>query len=93
MSRQPFRLELSSGALRSLGKLSTRDAERVRAAAEALTVRPRPPGSAVLKGQRTRYRRVRVGRFRVVYEVLDDQDVVRVVEVGDRRDVYRAFLV
>jgi mRNA interferase RelE/StbE len=33
--------------------------------------------------------RVRVGDYRIVYEVLDDRLVVQVVRVGHRRDVYR----
>lgn len=33
--------------------------------------------------------RVRVGQYRVVYEVLDDILVVHVVRVGHRREVYR----
>ncbi len=33
--------------------------------------------------------RVRVGDYRIVYEVLDDRLVVQVVRVGHRREVYR----
>ncbi len=33
--------------------------------------------------------RVRVGDYRIIYEVLDDRLVVQVVRVGHRRDVYR----
>lgn len=33
--------------------------------------------------------RVRVGDFRIVYEVLDDRLVIQDVRVGHRREVYR----
>jgi mRNA interferase RelE/StbE len=33
--------------------------------------------------------RVRVGDYRIVYEVFDSRLVVQVVRVGHRRDVYR----
>lgn len=33
--------------------------------------------------------RVRVGDYRIVYEVFDDRLVIQVVRVGHRRDVYR----
>jgi mRNA interferase RelE/StbE len=34
--------------------------------------------------------RVRVGVYRIVYEVFDDRLLVQVVRIGHRRDVYRA---
>lgn len=33
--------------------------------------------------------RVRVGDYRIVYEVLDDWMVVQVIRIGHRREVYR----
>lgn len=41
-----------------------------------------------MAGEHSVYR-VRVGQYRVVYEVLDDILVVHVVRVGHRREVYR----
>jgi mRNA interferase RelE/StbE len=48
---------------------------------------PRPPGCQKLSAQE-RYR-LRVGRYRVVYEIRDRELVVLVVKVADRKDVYR----
>ncbi|WP_373511331.1 type II toxin-antitoxin system RelE/ParE family toxin [Persicitalea sp.] len=47
---------------------------------------PRPPGSKKLKG-RSSYR-VRSGNYRVIYEVLDTQLVVKVIALGHRKDIY-----
>ncbi|MBW2162226.1 MAG: type II toxin-antitoxin system RelE/ParE family toxin, partial [Deltaproteobacteria bacterium] len=33
--------------------------------------------------------RIRVGRYRVVYEVFDDRVIVIVLKVGHRKDIYR----
>jgi mRNA interferase RelE/StbE len=33
--------------------------------------------------------RIRVRQYRVIYQILDDQLIVTVVKVGDRKDVYR----
>ena len=33
--------------------------------------------------------RVRVGDYRILYEVIDTRLVIHVIRVGDRRDVYR----
>ena len=41
------------------------------------------------QGQHRGLRRVRVGTFRVVYEVLDEALIVLVVRVAHRRDAYR----
>jgi mRNA interferase RelE/StbE len=41
-----------------------------------------------LSGQKNRYR-VRVGDFRIIYAIYDDRLVVIIVDIGNRRDVYR----
>ena len=53
---------------------------------------PRRPDVNVrkLSGYDDRYR-LRVGDFRVIYEVTDEQLVILVVGVGHRRDIYRAM--
>jgi len=48
---------------------------------------PRPPGCTKLSGY-DRYR-IRVGSYRIVYGIEDDELVVYVVKVGHRKDVYR----
>ena len=48
---------------------------------------PRPPGCEKLTGQ-DRYR-LRQGQFRILYVVDDAEQVVTVVKIGHRRDVYR----
>jgi mRNA interferase RelE/StbE len=65
-----------------------KDRQRIVASILALAEEPRPIGSEKLAGQSDRYR-IRIGRFRVVYSVADDDLVVLVVRVADRRDVYR----
>jgi mRNA interferase RelE/StbE len=54
---------------------------------DGLAADPRPPGSRRLQG-RPGYR-IRVGDYRIVYEVDDDRRTVTVLQVGHRRDVYR----
>jgi mRNA interferase RelE/StbE len=61
---------------------------RVGAAIDALTNDPRPPGAKALVGM-VGVLRIRVGAYRVLYEVQDDQLVVLVIDVGHRREIYR----
>ncbi len=48
---------------------------------------PRPPGCEKLTGQ-DRYR-LRQGRYRIVYSILDNKLTVWVVKVGHRKHIYR----
>jgi mRNA interferase RelE/StbE len=52
-----------------------------------LAVNPRPPDGRKLAGHE-RLWRIRIGRYRVVYEIEDRKLLILVVEVGHRRDIY-----
>ena len=54
---------------------------------EALAENPRPPGCKKLRGA-TDLWRIRVGNYRVVYQVTDAVLLVEIRAVGDRKDVY-----
>jgi mRNA interferase RelE/StbE len=53
---------------------------------------PRRPDANVTKlaGYEDRYR-LRVGDYRIIYEIMDEQLVILVVGVGHRREIYRAM--
>jgi len=57
-------------------------------AIDLLAQTPRPPGCVAMTGEQHAYL-VRVGDYRIVYEVFDDRLIVQVVRIGHRRDVYR----
>ncbi len=65
-----------------------RDRQRIVARILALADEPRPVGCEKLAGESDRYR-VRVGRYRILYSIADDELLVLVVRVGHRKDVYR----
>jgi mRNA interferase RelE/StbE len=75
-------------ALKVLATLPRREQQRIRAAIDLLSDGPRPPGCLALSGEAHAYR-VRVGDYRIVYEVFDDRLIVQVIRGGHRRDVYR----
>jgi mRNA interferase RelE/StbE len=83
-----YRIDLAASARRQLAKLPQDVQSRAALAIDALADNPRHAGSKKLAGQRNRYR-VRVGAYRVVYEIHDAVLLVLVVEVGHRREVYR----
>jgi mRNA interferase RelE/StbE len=88
MSNQTYRIEIEPAAWRQLMKLGDETQEAVTNAIEALELNPRPAGSKKLKDEKGRYR-IRIGDFRVVYEIHDGVLVILIVRVGNRREVYR----
>ncbi|CAO5173657.1 mRNA interferase RelE/StbE [Frankia sp. AiPs1] len=82
-----YKVELRPLALRQLRKLPVDVRRRVERLLIGLAEDPRPHGCLPLTG-RPGYR-VRVGVYRVLYEVRDDVLIVTLVEIGHRREVYR----
>lgn len=74
-------------AQKELASLPDQEFESVRDAIRALAETPRPPGCLKLSGREGW--RIRVGDYRVVYEIADKTQTVTVQHVGHRRDVYR----
>ena len=86
MSR--YTVEIARRAVKAIAQLQRADQQQVRAAIDLLADEPRPPGCVALVGEESVYR-VRVGDYRIVYEVLDDRLVIHVVRVAHRREAYR----
>lgn len=82
-----YNLRLRQSALKELENLPRRELARVMSRIETLADKPHPPGCEKLSGQE-RYR-VRQGDYRIVYEVDESRQVVTVVKIGHRREVYR----
>jgi mRNA interferase RelE/StbE len=83
-----YRVLLERAAEKVLARLSAESHDRVIAAIQALATNPRPPGCRKLAGSKHDWR-IRVGDYRVVYEIADGIRVVRVNRVRHRREVYR----
>lgn len=82
-----YAIRYSREAGRSLKKLNPTLAKRLVTKIEALATNPRPTGSKKLV-QRGDWR-LRVGDYRVLYEIKDTEVTVLVVRVAHRREVYR----
>lgn len=75
--------------MRDLRGLSPELRRRLAPHIDGLASNPRPPGVEKLEGSDSGYR-IRVGNYRILYEIEDATRTVRVTAVGHRRDVYRA---
>lgn len=83
-----YRVLLERAAEKDLTRLSSEVHARVIAAIQALAANPRPSGCRKLAGSKSDWR-IRVGDYRVVYEIADEIRIVRVNRVRHRREVYR----
>jgi mRNA interferase RelE/StbE len=83
-----FRIEWRRSTKKDLRKIPPRDVQRIVEAVEALADEPFPFGVEKLKGAERTYR-IRVGDFRVIYEVFADTKVIEIERVRNRKDVYR----
>ena len=75
-------------ARKALLKLPKTMQMRVVEATDALADQPRPHGVTKLQGDENLWR-IRVGAYRIVYEIHDDRLIVLILRVGDRKDIYR----
>ncbi|HEV7302013.1 MAG TPA: type II toxin-antitoxin system RelE/ParE family toxin [Tepidisphaeraceae bacterium] len=86
----PYDVAFSNTAERSLGKLDRSILARIKPRVLALADDPRPPGCTKLAGHATLWR-IRVGDYRVVYDVDDAAERVEVTIVAHRRESYRGL--
>jgi len=84
-----MRLVISRRADRDLGKLPRIVANRVASALDELARNPRPPGCLLLRDYEPPTWRIRVGDWRVLYEIDDDAGLVRIRNVYHWREAYR----
>jgi len=83
-----YAIEWKPSARKEIRKLDPTVRRRVIEAVTALSAEPRPPGSVTLTGS-PGWRRIRIGGYRVIYDVRDDALVVLILRVGSRGSVYR----
>jgi mRNA interferase RelE/StbE len=83
-----YHLDIKPSAEKQLDRLAANVRARITKAMERLCNNPRPPGCVKLKGEDDLWR-IRVGDYRVVYAIRDEELIVLVVRVADRKDVYR----
>lgn len=83
-----YRIEWKRSALKELKRLPREALTRILRSVEDLAANPFPAGVKKLVGSEHTYR-VRVGDYRVLYDVLGQRLVVEIIRVGHRRDVYQ----
>ncbi len=79
---------LERAAEKDLARLSAEIHDRIIDAIKSLRKNPHPPGCRKLVGGSNDWR-IRVGDYRVVYEIADTIRIVRINRVRHRKEIYR----
>lgn len=81
-----YTVVITQSVQKYLQKSPKKISERLESAMLSLENNPRPHGYIKLKG-REAYR-IRVGNYRIIYEIEDDVLKVIVIDAGDRKEIY-----
>lgn len=82
-----YSIEILRVAQKQLSKIDKSHQPRIIDAIRALAFDPRPAGCKKLSGRPAF--RIRIGSYRVIYEIHDGRLLVIVITIGNRKDVYR----
>ena len=83
-----YEVYLERRAEKDLRRLPKEEFRKVISVIKSLAENPRPPGCRKITGSERDWR-VRVGKYRILYEIDDDAKAVRVMRVRHRREAYR----
>ena len=83
-----YRVEFTPRAAKELAAVPPPFQKRIALRIDALAAEPRPRSAKKLAGSDDLYR-IRVGDYRVIYQVADRVVLVTVIRIGHRRDIYR----
>jgi mRNA interferase RelE/StbE len=82
-----YHIQILRRAQKELAQLPRQEYERIKEFIEKLSQDPRPQGCKKLSGREGW--RIRVGDYRIIYEIDDAQRAVTVLHMGHRHDVYK----
>jgi mRNA interferase RelE/StbE len=84
-----YRVELSRSAAREFERTPKTERVRLERAIDALSKNPRPPGKLVkaIQGTKDEFLRLRVGSYRLMYEVNDLKKVILILAIIHRKDL------
>ena len=83
-----YKIEVKKSAARALKKIPKADRKRIADKIDSLAENPPSPDTTKMKGNNP-FHKVRVGDYRIVYEIQEDVLLILIVKVGHRKDIYR----
>jgi mRNA interferase RelE/StbE len=83
-----YKVSIKNSALKEIQQIPKPFRIKIIETIDSLAVNPRPSGVKKLENFKNSYR-VRVGQYRIVYEIEDRQLLIEVIKVANRKEVYR----
>ena len=84
-----YTIKILEKAERELASLSAKDRRRVASHIDELAGNPYPSGVQQLKGELKNHFRIRIGDYRVIYQIENKVLTIVIVRIGHRCEVYR----
>jgi mRNA interferase RelE/StbE len=85
-----YRIEFTKSAAKTLVAIPRKDQKRIARKIESLAESPPTPAKTKMKGSNP-FHRVRVGDYRIIYEIQNEILLILILKIGHRKDVYRKF--
>ena len=83
-----YRIEVKRSAAKALKKIPKPDRKRVSEKIDSLAEKLPNSDITKMKGNNP-FRKVRIGNYRIIYEIQDDVLLILIVKIGHRKDIYR----
>ena len=83
-----YRIEFKISAAKALKKIPKSDQKRIAAKIDSLSENLPDPVKTKMKGDNP-FHRIRVGDYRIIYEIHGDIFLILVLKIGHRKEVYR----
>lgn len=83
-----YRIEFKRSAAKALKKIPKSDQKRVAERIDSLSEKLPDPATTKMKGDNP-FHRIRVGDYRIIYEIHGDILLIVVLKIGHRKEVYR----
>ena len=83
-----YRIEVKRSAAKALKNIPKHDRRRISEKIDSLSEELPKPETTKMKGDNP-FHRVRVGDYRIIYEIQNEVLVILIVKVGHRKDIYR----
>lgn len=84
-----YRITLTRSASKELHALPKQVIKRISEKLDRLSETPRPSDSKKLKGVMGNLWRIRVGDYRVIYEINDEIKLINITQITHRKDAYK----
>jgi len=87
---EPFSIKWKSSAKKELKKIDRSEISKILSEIEKLSKEPYPANHKKLLGTEHIYR-IRIGNYRVIYSIENDELIIEIIRVRHRKEVYKNF--